>query len=56
MLRHGVLTKDTHHTVLRFVPPLTITRAQLDAAVERIGRALSEFEHTGYADRARSVG
>jgi ornithine--oxo-acid transaminase len=50
LLRHGVLTKDTHHTVLRFVPPLTITRAQLDEALERIGRALGE------SDRAARCG
>jgi ornithine--oxo-acid transaminase len=42
LLRHGVLTKDTHGTVLRFAPPLTITRAQLDGAVTRIRRALDE--------------
>lgn len=42
MLRHGILTKDTHGTVLRFAPPLTIRRAQLDHAVERIGRALDD--------------
>lgn len=44
MLRHGILTKDTHHTVLRFVPPLTITKSQLDDALERIERALGEFD------------
>ena len=44
LLRLGILTKDTHVTVLRFVPPLTITSAQLDEAIERIGRALEETE------------
>jgi ornithine--oxo-acid transaminase len=42
MLRHGILTKDTHSTVLRFAPPLTIRRSELDDAVERIGLALDE--------------
>ena len=42
MLRHGILTKDTHDTVLRFAPPLVIRRAQIDDAVERIGRALND--------------
>jgi ornithine--oxo-acid transaminase len=46
LLHHGILTKDTHVTVLRFVPPLTITSAQLDEAIERIGRALEESDHT----------
>ena len=30
----GVLSKDTHETVIRFAPPLTITRAQIDQAVD----------------------
>ncbi len=46
LLRHGVLTKDTHQTVLRFVPPLTITRAQLDEAVKRIARGFDDTEIT----------
>ncbi|OGA00934.1 MAG: ornithine--oxo-acid transaminase [Betaproteobacteria bacterium RIFCSPLOWO2_02_FULL_62_17] len=42
MLRRGIVTKDTHHTVLRFAPPLIITPAQLDDAMVRIGRALDD--------------
>lgn len=34
----GVLSKDTHETVLRFAPPLTITRDELDWGLERIER------------------
>jgi ornithine--oxo-acid transaminase len=30
----GVLSKETHDTVIRFAPPLTITRALIDRAVE----------------------
>ncbi len=41
LLRQGILTKDTHHTVLRFAPPLIITREQIDWAVERIASVLS---------------
>ena len=33
LLERGVLTKDTHHTVIRFAPPLIVTRAQIDDAV-----------------------
>ena len=33
LLERGVLTKDTHHTVIRFAPPLIVTRAQIDEAV-----------------------
>lgn len=41
LLQQGILTKDTHHTVLRFTPPLIITREQIDWAVERIAGVLS---------------
>ncbi len=30
----GVLSKETHETVIRFAPPLTITRALIDQAVD----------------------
>lgn len=42
--RHGVLSKDTHGTVIRFAPPLTIETAQIDWAVERVQLALREVE------------
>lgn len=42
--RHGVLSKDTHGTVIRFAPPLTIEAAQIDWAVERVERTLRELE------------
>jgi ornithine--oxo-acid transaminase len=41
LAREGVLSKDTHGTVLRFAPPLTITRAEIDWAMERIERVFS---------------
>ncbi|HUL56341.1 MAG TPA: ornithine--oxo-acid transaminase [Usitatibacter sp.] len=43
LLRHGVLSKDTHGTVARFAPPLTIDREQVDWGVERIREALGEY-------------
>ena len=36
----GLLCKETHHTVIRFAPPLVITREELDWALERIERVL----------------
>ena len=33
LMNEGVLTKDTHHTVVRLAPPLTISKAQIDVAV-----------------------
>lgn len=44
LLRHGILSKDTHETVLRFAPPLIITREQIDEAVARIARAFAEWD------------
>ena len=43
LMREGVLSKDTHHTVVRFAPPLTIPRPQLDLAVAALGRALDSL-------------
>jgi ornithine--oxo-acid transaminase len=39
----GVLTKDTHGTVVRLAPPLVVTAAQLDEAVAALGRALGRI-------------
>jgi ornithine aminotransferase len=38
----GVLSKETHETVIRFAPPLTITRALIDGAVERFRHIVLE--------------
>lgn len=43
LIKNGVLSKDTHHTVLRFVPPLTITKEQIDEIVSAVDKTLSEF-------------
>jgi ornithine--oxo-acid transaminase len=45
LLEHGILTKETHGTVVRLSPPLTITRSQLDEALSGIARAFAEWEH-----------
>ena len=43
LLERGVLTKDTHHTVVRFAPPLIVTRAQIDEALVVIREVLLEL-------------
>jgi ornithine--oxo-acid transaminase len=43
LLRHGVLSKDTHGTVARFAPPLVIDRETIDWGVGRIRDALAEY-------------
>ncbi len=40
LMEKGLLTKDTHHTVIRFAPPLIISREQLDEALNIIKEAL----------------
>ena len=40
LMRRGVLVKDTHGTVLRLTPPLTIARAELDLVVRELGAVL----------------
>lgn len=37
----GVLCKDTHGQVIRFAPPLVITRADIDFALERVATVLA---------------
>ncbi|QGY39315.1 ornithine--oxo-acid transaminase [Pseudodesulfovibrio cashew] len=38
----GLLCKETHETIIRFAPPLVITREDIDWALERITPILSE--------------
>jgi ornithine--oxo-acid transaminase len=39
----GLLCKETHATVIRFAPPLTIGRDEIDWAAERIEKVLTTF-------------
>jgi ornithine--oxo-acid transaminase len=39
----GLLCKETHSTVIRIAPPLTIDRNEIDWAVERIGKVLTRL-------------
>lgn len=43
LLRRGVLSKDTHHTVVRFAPPLNISRETINQALVVIEATLDEF-------------
>ncbi|MBX3709615.1 MAG: ornithine--oxo-acid transaminase [Gammaproteobacteria bacterium] len=44
LLKRGVLTKETHRTVIRFAPPLIITEEQIDLAVNALKQVLVETE------------
>jgi ornithine--oxo-acid transaminase len=45
LLERGVLTKDTHGTVVRFAPPLIIGKSEIDWAVEQVALTLGDFEN-----------
>ncbi len=42
LLELGILSKETHETVVRLAPPLVITKEQIDDAVEKIKQVLPE--------------
>ncbi len=44
LIARGILTKDTHRNTVRFAPPLTIERSEIDWAVNEIESALGELE------------
>lgn len=44
LMARGVLSKETHKTVIRLAPPLVITREQIDWAVTQIQEVLTEME------------
>jgi ornithine--oxo-acid transaminase len=37
----GVLAKETHHQVIRFAPPLVISHAEIDWALEKVAKVLA---------------
>jgi ornithine--oxo-acid transaminase len=53
LIQEGVLTKDTHHTVVRLAPPLTISKAQIDVAVAALTKVLDGLmERSDMQDRS----
>jgi ornithine--oxo-acid transaminase len=45
LVRAGVLSKETHDTVVRLAPPLVIERADLDWALDRFAEVVGALEH-----------
>jgi ornithine--oxo-acid transaminase len=45
LLAKGVLSKETHDTVVRLAPPLMIARDDLDWALDRFGEVIDDLEH-----------
>jgi ornithine--oxo-acid transaminase len=44
LLTRGLLSKETHETVVRLAPPLTISRAEIDWAIEQISEVIAELD------------
>lgn len=44
LLKHGILTKETHQTVIRFAPPLIITEEQIDMVINALKQVFAEAE------------
>ncbi len=44
LMKEGVLSKETHSTVVRFAPPLIITKEQIDFVIGALSRVLVEVE------------
>ncbi len=44
LMQRGVLSKETHDTVVRLAPPLTITRGEIDWALEQLGTVLGDMD------------
>ena len=42
LAERGVLVKDTHGSTLRFAPPLVVTRAEIDWAIDEFAAALRD--------------
>ncbi|MBI3714403.1 MAG: aminotransferase class III-fold pyridoxal phosphate-dependent enzyme, partial [Betaproteobacteria bacterium] len=45
LLEFGVLSKDTHGTVVRFAPPLTITAAEIREAMGLVRAAFTALQN-----------
>jgi len=44
LMHRGLLSKETHETVVRLAPPLVINREEIDWAVEQISEVLNEMD------------
>jgi ornithine--oxo-acid transaminase len=42
-MEEGILAKETHETVIRFAPPLIITKEEIDWAIARIKKVFNSY-------------
>jgi ornithine--oxo-acid transaminase len=52
LLAKGVLSKETHRTVVRLAPPLVIAPETLDEALDRFEEVIRELDSTGHRSHA----
>lgn len=55
LMHRGILSKDTHATVVRFAPPLIITEFQIDAALEIISAVFASLPAPSGAHMERAA-
>ena len=55
LAERGVLVKETHETVIRFAPPLTITQADLDWGITQFSTVLASFAPAIVSEQAKAV-
>jgi ornithine--oxo-acid transaminase len=44
LMERGLLSKETHETVVRLAPPLVISREQIDWAITQVREVFGEFD------------
>ena len=49
LMERGVLSKETHETVVRLAPPLTISKAEVDWAMDQIRDVVGEMDRVRLA-------
>jgi ornithine--oxo-acid transaminase len=47
LMKEGLLCKETHDRVIRFAPPLIITKEEIDWAMDRIHKVFGTISYTG---------
>ncbi len=49
LMERGLLSKETHETVVRLAPPLTISKAEIDWAMDQIREVIGEMDQVRLA-------
>mgnify|MGYP000918739684 CR=1 FL=1 len=44
LMEEGILCKETHENIIRFAPPLVITKEEIDWAIEKITKVVKELD------------